>query len=660
MAAKTDKKASPPAGTGKTAPRAVKTSAAAKPAAKAAPPAAKTPANPPSKDAGNAVYDESKIKTLSSLEHIRLRTGMYIGRLGDGSNPDDGIYVLLKEVIDNGVDEFIMGNGKHIEVSVKDGTAKVRDFGRGIPLGKLVECVSVINTGAKYNDDVFQFSVGLNGVGTKAVNALSSHFRVVSIREGQFAEAAFARGALLNQRKGKLAPAKDAAAKRQQADGTFVEFTPDKEIFGEYQFNLEFIERRMLNYAYLNTGLTLSLNGKSYLSQRGLFDLLSEETGEDHIYPIGYYKGGPIEFAFTHTNNYGEEYFSFVNGQFTSDGGTHLSAFKEGFLKGIQAFFKKDFRSEDIREGTIAAVAVKLKSPVFESQTKNKLGNSDIRPWIVQETKDAVEDWLHKNGEAAKRLEQKVLANERLRTELNVVKKEAREAAKKIALKIPKLKDCKYHLDDGEKGEFSTIFITEGDSATGSMVSSRDVMTQAIFSLRGKIENMYSKKRAAIYKNEELYNMMMALGIENDVSGLRYARVVIATDADFDGFHIRNLLLTFFLSYFEELVTGGRVYILETPLFRVRSKKETRYCYNEKERDEAVISLGSQSEVTRFKGLGEINPKEFGQFIGADMRLVPVLVSTLKAVPQVLTFYMGKNTPERREYIMKNLIGDAG
>ena len=624
------------------------------------------------KNGKTPAYDESKIKTLSSLEHIRLRTGMYIGRLGDGSNPDDGIYVLLKEVIDNGIDEFIMGNGKLIEVTVKDGSAKIRDYGRGIPLGKLVECVSVINTGAKYNDDVFQFSVGLNGVGTKAVNALSSRFRVVSIREGQFAEAAFERGLLTASRKGKLSAVKGGGA---QKDGTFVEFTPDREIFGDYQFNLEFIERRILNYAYLNTGLTLAFNGQPYVSQRGLFDLLTEETGEDHLYPIGYYKSGAqsgaqnaaqgevqgqIEFAFTHTNNYGEEYFSFVNGQFTSDGGTHLSAFKEGFLKGIQAYFKKDYRSEDVREGTIAAAAIKIKNPVFESQTKNKLGNSDVRSWMVPAVKAAAEDWLHKNPEAAKLLERKIIANEQLRTELNTVKKEAREAAKKIALKIPKLKDCKYHLEDSKEGENSMIFITEGDSAAGSMVSSRDVMTQALFALRGKVENVYGKKRTAIYKNAELYNMMMALGIENDVSGLRYAKIVIATDADFDGFHIRNLLLTFFLSYFEELVTGGRVFILETPLFRVRTKKETRYCYNEKERDEAVAALGSQSEVTRFKGLGEISPKEFGQFIGEDIRLVPVAVNTLKAVPQVLTFYMGKNTPERREYIMKNLIEDAG
>jgi topoisomerase-4 subunit B len=597
------------------------------------------------------VYDESKIQTLSSLEHIRLRTGMYIGRLGDGSNPDDGIYILLKELIDNAVDEYIMGNGKSIEVTVKDGVVTVRDYGRGIPLGKLVECVSVINTGAKYNDDVFQFSVGLNGVGTKAVNALSSYFKVVSIRDGKFAEAVFERGNLIKERNGK--------DKDNQKNGVFVEFRPDEKIFGDFQFNMEFVEKRIKSYAWLNTGLLLILNGKKYVSAHGLFDLLSEETGGSEascLYPIAYHKGERIEFAFTHTNNYGEVYFSFVNGQYTSDGGTHLSAFKEGLLKGIQTYFKKDYKSEDIREGTTAAVSVKLKNPVFESQTKNKLGNSDIRSWLVQEVKAAVEDWLHRNVEAAKKLEAKIIANESLRTELNSVKKEAREAAKKIAIKIPKLKDCKYHLEDGKNGWETTIFITEGDSATGSMVSSRNVMTQAIFSLRGKPENMYSKKRAAIYKNDELYNMMMALGIENTMDGLRYARIVIATDADFDGFHIRNLLLTFFLSYFEELVAGGKIYILETPLFRVRGKKETRYCYTEKERDEAVKILGSGCEVTRFKGLGEISPKEFGQFIGQDMRLVPVDVDALKKVNQILSFYMGKNTPERREYIMKNLI----
>ncbi|GMO30629.1 MAG: DNA topoisomerase IV subunit B [Termitinemataceae bacterium] len=606
-------------------------------------------------DTGKKVYDESKIKTLSSLEHIRLRTGMYIGRLGDGSNADDGIYVLIKEVIDNAVDEFIMGNGKYVDIEVKDELVKIRDYGRGIPLGKIVECVSVINTGAKYNDDVFQFSVGLNGVGTKAVNALSSHFRVVAVREGHFAEAIFERGNLLKQRKGKI---------DKQKEGTFVEFTPDKEIFNNYEFNLEFVEKRIKTYAYLNTGLTLNFNGKKYVSQHGLLDLLTEETaveaeaGISTLYPIAYFKNDHLEFAFTHTNNYGEQYFSYVNGQYTSDGGSHLSAFKEGFLKGVQAFFKKDYKSEDIREGNIAAVAVKLKNPVFESQTKNKLGNSDIRSWLVSECKNAVEDWLHKNTDAAKKLENKIMTNESLRTELNAVKKEAREAAKKIALKIPKLKDCKYHLEDGKNGENTMIFITEGDSASGSMVSSRDVMTQAIFSLRGKPENMYGKKRTSIYKNEELYNMMMALGIENDIAGLRYSRIVIATDADFDGFHIRNLMLTFFLSYFEELVTGGRVFILETPLFRVRNKTNTMYCYTEKQRDDAAKTLGGSVEVTRFKGLGEISPKEFGQFIGKDIHLVPVSVDILKQVPQVLTFYMGKNTPERRDYIMKNLVSE--
>ncbi|HPX46687.1 MAG TPA: DNA topoisomerase IV subunit B [Treponemataceae bacterium] len=598
-----------------------------------------------------ADYDESKIKTLSSLEHIRLRTGMYIGRLGDGSNPDDGIYILLKEVIDNSIDEFIMGNGSKIDISLKNNQVTVRDYGRGIPLGKIVECVSVINTGAKYNDDVFQFSVGLNGVGTKAVNALSGHFRVLSIRDGKCSEAVFERGVLKSQRNGTV--------KAGVANGTLIEFIPDEEIFGDYEFNVEYIQKRIWNYAYLNAGLVLNFNGERYVSENGLLDLLDAEVGQDHLYPVGYYKGKQLEFAFTHSNNYGENYFSFVNGQFTSDGGTHLSAFKEGLLKGINEYFRKSYKSEDVREGTAATVAVKIQSPVFESQTKNKLGNTEIRTWIVNETKAGIDDWLRKNPEAARQLEQKILANEKLRTELNSVKKEAKEAAKKIALKIPKLKDCKNHLGDGPKGENSMIFITEGDSASGSMVSSRDVYTQAIFAMRGKCENMYGKKRVDIYKNAELYNMMMALGIENDLEGLRYSKIIIATDADNDGFHIRNLLLTFFLSYFEELVTSGRVYILETPLFRVRNKKETFYCYNEKERDAAMKKLGASSEVTRFKGLGEISPSEFGQFIGEDIRLLPVTVQSLKAVPGILEFYMGKNTPERREFIMKNLLAEV-
>jgi topoisomerase-4 subunit B len=592
-----------------------------------------------------STYDESKIKTLSSLEHIRLRTGMYIGRLGDGSNYDDGIYILLKEVIDNSIDEFIMGHGKRIHIQVKDDRVIVRDSGRGIPLGKVIECVSVINTGAKYNDDVFQFSVGLNGVGTKAVNALSSHFRVVSFREGEFFEAIFEQGKLQKKRSGK---------KPEEPNGTYVEFVPDPEIFGDYEFNHEFIEQRIWNYAYLNTGLTLVFNKQKFESKNGLLDLLEAEVGTGGLYDIGYYRGERLEFSLTHTTSYGETYFSFVNGQYTSDGGTHLSAFREGLLKGVNEFYKKNYSGVDVRDGVAGAVSVKLQNPVFESQTKNKLGNTEIRTWIVNEVKAGLVDFLHKNSTAAKKLEDKIVHNEKLRKELNAVKKEAREAAKKISLKIPNLKDCKYHLGD-KKGDLSTIFITEGASASGSMVSSRDVYTQAIFSLRGKIQNVFGKKRAEIYKNEELYNMMMALGIENDHENLRYGRVVLATDADNDGFHIRNLLLTFFLNYFEELVVTGRIYILETPLFRVRNKKETRYCYSIKERDEAMASLPG-NEVTRFKGLGEINPKEFGQFIGEDMRLVKVNVKNMHGIAETLEFFMGKNTPKRREFIMENLI----
>ena len=594
----------------------------------------------------NIIYDESKIKTLSSLEHIRLRTGMYIGRLGDGSNYEDGIYILLKEVIDNSVDEFIMGHGQKIDIKIKDNLVIVRDYGRGIPLGKVVECVSVINTGAKYNDDVFQFSVGLNGVGTKAVNALSSHFRVVAFRKGKCTEAVFKQGGLLSTKQGKA---------DNQPDGTYVEFKPDEEIFGQYSFNTEFIEQRMWNYACLNSGLTLAFNNQKFVSQKGLYDLLRSEVGDEVIYEIGYHKAKQIEFAFTHTNSYGETYFSFVNGQFTSDGGTHLSAFREGILKGVNEFFNKNYSGVDVREGMSGAIAIKLKSPIFESQTKNKLGNTDIRGWIIGEVRSGMVEFLHKNREAARLLENKIVNNEKLRNELNIVKKEAKEAAKKISIKIPSLKDCKYHLGDGAEGDNSTIFITEGQSASGSMVSARDVYTQAIFSLRGKPENVYSKNKTAIYKNEELYNMMMALGIENDIENLRYARIVIATDADYDGFHIRNLLLTFFLNYFEELILAGRLYILETPLFRVRNKKVTRYCYNIKERDAAMKEI-SGPEVTRFKGLGEISPKEFGQFIGDSIRLVTINIKSIKTVPQTLDFYMGKNTPERRSYIMENLI----
>jgi topoisomerase-4 subunit B len=595
-----------------------------------------------------AVYDESKIQTLSALEHIRMRTGMYIGRLGDGTNQDDGIYILVKEIVDNSIDEFIMGHGKRIEISVSDeGMVNIRDYGRGIPLGKLVECVSLINTGGKFSDDVFQFSVGLNGVGTKAVNALSSVFRVVAYRDGKSMEAIFERGKLKKKRDGSAG---------KESNGTFVEFLPDNEIFGDYKFNPEFIEKRMFTYACLNTGLRLVFNGQKFESKGGIMDLLTAEVGEDIVYPVGYYKTRQLEFAFTHTNNYGEAEFSYVNGQFTSDGGTHQSAFREGFLKGVNEYFKKDYAGNDVREGFAGAIAIKLKNPVFESQTKNKLGNAEIRGWVVSEVRSGTVDFLHKNAEAAKLLESKIIANEKLRKELNTVKKEAREAAKRIAIKIPNLKDCKNHLADGKKGEKSMIFITEGQSAAGSMVSCRDVYTQAIFSLRGKPENVWGRTKAAIYKNEELYSLMMALGIEDEMENLRYGKIVIATDADFDGFHIRNLLMTFFLNYFEELVVAQRVYILETPLFRVRNKKETRYCYNARERDEAVKAIGVSAEVTRFKGLGEISPGEFGQFIGANIRLLDVNVRSIKQIPSTLEFYMGKNTPERRAYIMGNLV----
>lgn len=593
----------------------------------------------------SAVYDESKIKTLSSLEHIRLRTGMYIGRIGDGSNPDDGIYILLKEIIDNSVDEFIMGFGKRIDINIEEGgRVIVRDYGRGIPLGKVIDCVSTINTGAKYNDDVFQFSVGLNGVGTKAVNALSSFFKVTSYRDGAFFEAVFERGVIKSKKQGKTS----------ESNGTRVEFIPDKEIFDDFVFNFEYIEKRLWNYAYLNSGLKLYLGDQKFESKNGLLDLLQAEVGENTIYPPIYFKSKQIEFAFTHTNNYGETYFSFVNGQHTTDGGTHQSAFREGLLKGVNEFFKKNYNGIDVREGISGAIAIKLKNPVFESQTKNKLGNVEIRGWIVSEVKSAVVDYLHKNLDTGKLLETKIAQNEKLRTELNAVKKEAKEAAKKVEIVIPNLRDCKYHLQDGEKGLQSTIFLTEGMSAGGSLISSRDVLTQAVFTLRGKPQNVFGKNRSAIYQNEELYFMMMALGIEEDVEKLRYNRIVIATDADVDGFHIRNLLMTFFLTYFEEVVMAGHLFILETPLYRVRNKKETRYCYSDKERDLCLKEM-KDVEITRFKGLGEISPKEFSQFIGPDMRLIEVNVKSVKTISEALDFYMGKNTPERRDYIMENL-----
>ena len=595
-----------------------------------------------------AVYDESKVKTLSSLEHIRLRTGMYIGRLGSGSDPEDGIYVLLKEVIDNAVDEFIMGHGRKIDVNIEDNRVRVRDFGRGIPLGKVVECTSIINTGAKYNDEVFQFSVGLNGVGAKAVNALSVDFRVVAYRNGKYAEAVYERGQLLGQDEGDS----------DEPDGTYVEFLPDEEIFGEYAFQPDYVERRMWNYACLNSGLRMIYNKKRFVSRYGLLDFLKAEVGEQILYEPSYHKSQYIEFSFTHTTNYGETLFSFVNGQYTADGGSHQSAFREGILKGVNEYFKKSYGGVDVRESIAGAIAIKLKEPIFESQTKNKLGNTEIRGWLVSEIRSAVVDFLHKNQESAQKIQEKITQNERLRKELNAVKKEAREAARRIAIKIPNFKDCKYHFGHAKHGEESSIFITEGPSAAGSMVSARDPLTQAIFGLKGVPLNVFSRTRAAIYKNEELYNLMMALGIEEGMSNLRFNKVIIATDADYDGYHIRNLLMTFFLSYFEDMVLAGHVHILETPLFRVRNTKETVYCYSEKERNAALDRIRG-AEVTRFKGLGEISPGEFGQFIGPDMRLVKVNVRSIHSIPDTLNFYMGKNTPERREYIVENLLDEV-
>ncbi len=593
-----------------------------------------------------AIYDESKIKTLSSIEHIRLRTGMYIGRLGDGSNLDDGIYILLKEVIDNSVDEFIMGYGKRIRVKLNNSTCSVRDYGRGIPLGKLLECVSQINTGAKYNTDVFMFSVGLNGVGTKAVNALSEHFAVTSYREGKSRQLVFSRGVCVQ----------DTTAETTERNGTFVEFIPDREIFGEYLFREDFMEKRVQHYAFLNSGLKIQFNDRTYVSENGLQDLLEHEAGEEAIYPVFYFRESTLEFAFTHTTSYGERYLSFANGQYTSAGGSHLSAFKEGILKGVNAYSSEKFTGDDVRDGIIAAISIKLKDPVFESQTKNKLGNSDIRRDIVIRVQSAIEQMLHRDSSLADQLVNKVKANQKLRTELLNVKKKARARAKQTAIRIPKLKDCKIHLGTGhEREEESSIFLTEGLSAAGSLVASRDVLTQAVYALKGKPLNVYSHRRDTVYKNEEIYNIMRALNIEGGVEGLRYNKVILATDADVDGLHIRNLLMTLFLHFFEDLVLNGHLFILETPLFRVRNKKETRYCYSEREKEKAAEELGKKAEMTRFKGLGEISPKEFGQFIGQDIRLQKVGIDRLGDVSDMLGFFMGKNTPSRRQYIMENL-----
>ncbi|MEI7533700.1 MAG: toprim domain-containing protein [Verrucomicrobiae bacterium] len=603
-----------------------------------------------------AVYDESKIKTLSSLEHIRLRTGMYIGRIGTGAHPDDGCYVLLKEVVDNTIDEFIMGNGKEVHIGLDGNRVTVRDFGRGIPLGKVVDCVSKINTGAKYNDDVFQFSVGLNGVGTKAVNALSKHFLARSHRDGEFAEAQFKAGKLK----------KEDTGKTKEPNGTYIEFEPDDEIFKSSEFKLEFIERRLRHYSYLNTGLKLVLNvkgaePKSFQSRHGLMDLVMEELGVDGAEPLYaplHYSGKTLEFCFTHSNSrYGETFFSFVNGQYTSDGGTHLSAFREGLLKAVNEYCNGKFEGDDVREAMVGAVAIRLKDPMFESQTKNKLGNTEIRTELVNNVREELLHFFQRNKTIAETIIAKVKDTMELRKELQNVKKLARERSKAITLRIPQLKDCKNHFDKKkEKGKGTMVFICEGQSAAGSITSSRDVNNQAVFTLKGKPLNVWDLKRDVMYKNDEMYNLMQALNVEDTTDSLRFEKVILATDADVDGMHIRNLMITYFFKFFEQLVHEDRIWILETPLFRVRNKQETIYCYSETERDAASTKLGGKPEITRFKGLGEISPKEFQQFIGKGMRLSKVEYAPRAESGQIFDFYMGKNTPERKDYIMEKLV----
>ena len=599
-------------------------------------------------------YDESNVKSLSSVEHIRQRPGMYIGRLGDGSHPDDGIYILLKEVIDNAVDEFIMGSGNRIEVTILDDTVTVRDYGRGIPLGKVVECVSVINTGAKYDSSAFQFSVGLNGVGTKAVNALSSSFTVTSYREGKGVTAAFSEGKLKK---------KTNIAQTAERTGTLVSFHPDVKLFPGFHYDEELVLDRLWNYAYLNSGLTIVYNKRAIKSSNGLKDMLSKVIGSSASYPVIYSRNQRIEFAFTHSKDYGESYFSYVNGQHTTDGGTHLAAFKEGVLKGINEFFGKSWNAPEIRDGIVAAVAVKVQNPVFESQTKNKLGSTDVR-WIVNDVKEAILDTLLKNKDIAKGVQEKITTNEKVHKEVQAVRNSVKERSKKGAVHIPKLRDCRYHLDSvpashRKDAENSMIFLTEGDSAAGTLSNVRNADTQAVFALRGKPFNVQGFSKTEVYKHDELYNIMVALGIENDIDNLRYAKVVIATDADTDGFHIRILLMTYFLSYFRELVTSGRLYILETPLFRVRNKLVTEYCYSEQERDEAMKRIKG-AEVTRFKGLGEISPNEFKRFIGEDIKLLPVSITSFEDIEKQMAFYMGSNTPQRRDFIMENLLNVTG
>lgn len=601
-------------------------------------------------------YSEEHIRSLDWKEHIRLRPGMYIGKLGDGSSYDDGIYILLKEVLDNCIDEYVMGHGKKVEVTIDGGRVEVRDYGRGVPLGKVIDVVSKINTGAKYDSKAFKKSVGLNGVGTKAVNALSTYFRIESVRDGQLKRAEFDRGVLRKDEK--LQPS-------NEANGTRVVFEPDTEMFRHYQFRDQHIERLLWNYCYLNTGLTIVYNGQRFQSKNGLLDLLTTKMDGEPLYPIIHLVGDDIEVAMTHANHYGEEYYSFVNGQHTTQGGTHQGAFREGVAKVIKEFFKKDWEAGDIRTGIVAAVSVKVIEPVFESQTKTKLGSLEVEPggqsmrsFVGDFLATKLDNFLHKHPETTQALQSKILESERERKELSGIRKLARERAKKASLHNRKLRDCRIHLSDPKndpRKQETTLFITEGDSASGSITKSRSVETQAVFSLKGKPLNSHGLTKKVVYENEEFNLIQAALDIEDGMDGLRYNRIVIATDADVDGMHIRLLLMTFFLQFFPDLVKNDHLYILQTPLFRVRNRKETVYCYSDEERQKAIARLGRDPEITRFKGLGEISPDEFKHFIGPDMRLEPVMITKDAAVQQLLDFYMGKNTPERQEFIIGNL-----
>ncbi len=609
-------------------------------------------------------YNEESIKSLDWKEHIRLRPGMYIGKLGDGSSPDDGIYVLMKEVIDNCIDEHTMGYGKHVDVNIDGKTITIRDYGRGIPLGKVVDVVSKINTGAKYDSKAFQKSVGLNGVGTKAVNALSNYFKVTAYREGKEKTAEFERGVLTKEHK-------ETATKED--NGTFVEFIPDDLIFKNFHFVQEYLDNQFWNYCYLNAGLVMNLNGKRYVSKNGLLDLLQRKTNADEIrYPIIHLQGEDIEVAITHEGTYGEEYYSFVNGQFTTQGGTHLAAFREGYIKTIRDFYKKDYDAADIRGSICTAISVRVQEPVFESQTKTKLGSQNVsdggpsmKNFIGDFLGKELDNYLHRNPATAEALKKRIEQNERERKELSGIRKLANERAKKANLHNKKLRDCKFHYNDEpsgkdkdsilEKQKESTIFITEGDSASGSITKARNVNTQAVFSLRGKPLNCFSLTKKVVYENEEFNLLQHALNIEDGYENLRYNNIVFATDADVDGLHIRLLLMTFFLQFFPDLVKNGHVYILETPLFRVRNKQETIYCYDETEKQNAINKLGAKPEITRFKGLGEISPDEFARFIGNDMKLQPVMLLPETHIQQLLEYYMGKNTPSRQEFIIDNL-----